>query len=150
MPFEVFTRTFVKTSAPKVTISGYGRIALNNAAADALAKGKVGFVVLLWDRTTQRVGIQPAAKETTNTYPLKAYGPEGKGGTGFSAVTFLNFINYDWSQTRSFGAEWNAAEKMLVFGIPQEHLEGHKGGPQPSRRQARMSTEHKRNIRLQD
>jgi hypothetical protein len=138
MPFELFTRTFTKTSAPKVTISGFGRIALNKAAVDVLTKGGTGFIVLLWDRAARKVGIQPIAKETAHTYSLKSYGPGGKAGTGFSAVTFLNFINYDWSQTRSFGAEWNAADNMLVFGIPQEHLAGHKGGPQPSRREARI------------
>jgi hypothetical protein len=153
MPFELYTRSFVKTSAPKVTISGFGRIALNKAAADMLVKGDASFVVLLWDRTTRRVGIQPTAAETSNTYPLKAYGPSGKTGTGFSAVTFLNFINYDWSQTRSFGAEWLAVDKMLVFSIPQEHLAGHKGGAQPSRRQARIkveSVEKKRAVRFED
>jgi hypothetical protein len=137
MPFELFTRDFVKTTAPKITISGFGRIALNKGAAELVSKSGTGFIVLLWDKATRRVGIQ-AAKETANSYPLKAYGPSGKTGTGFSAVTFLNFINYDWSQTRSFSAAWNATDNMLIFGIPQEHLSGHKGGPQPSRRQARM------------
>jgi hypothetical protein len=153
MPFEVYTRSFVKTSAPKITISGFGRIALNKSAADALTKGGTGFIVLLWDKATNRIGIQPVAKESTNTYPLKSYGPSGKTGTGFSAVTFLNFIDYDWSETRSFAAEWSAKDKMLIFSIPQEHLAGHKGGPHPSRRQARIAvtpTEHKREIRLED
>jgi hypothetical protein len=149
MPFELFTRTFAKTAAPKVTISGYGRIALNKSAADALAKGGAGFISLFWDKATKKVGIQPSAKESAYTYPLKSYGIGGKTGTGFSAVTFLNYINYDWSQTRSFGAEWNAADKMLIFGIPQEHLEGHKGGPTPTRRQARPEGK-KRIVRLED
>lgn len=140
MAFEVFTRNFTRTTAPKVTITNFGRIAINNSASDKLAKNHDGFVVLLWDKATNRVGIQPVKREDTRTYPLKAYGPKGRSGTGFSAVTFLNFINYDWSETRSFPAEWNQTENMLIFGIPQEHLTGKRqdGSQAPMRRKDRM------------
>ncbi|SPF44660.1 hypothetical protein SBA1_550025 [Candidatus Sulfotelmatobacter kueseliae] len=122
MAFEVYTRTYVRTTSPKVSVSNFGRIGINNSASDFLTKTHSGFVILLWDKATNRVGIQPVKKEDDKTYPIKAYGPKGKGGTGFSAVTFLNFIRYDWTKTRSFPAEWLANESMLVFTIPQEHL----------------------------
>ena len=124
MPFEVFTRDFVRTRAPKVTITNYGRFSINNGGSKMLRKNQEAFVLLWWDKTTHTVGIQPVKKEDDRTYPLKAYGPKGRSGTGFSAVTFLNFINYDWSRTRPFSVTWNGAENMLTFTIPQEHLTG--------------------------
>ncbi len=126
MAFEVFTRNFVRTTAPKVTITNLGRIAINNSASAFLRKNNEQHVLLLWDKDSSSVGIQPVKKEDTRTYPLRAYGPKGRSGTGFSAVTFLNFVNYDWSETRSFGVEWNDTRQMLVFGLPAEHLSGHK------------------------
>jgi len=124
MPFEVFTRDFVRTSTPKITITNYGRFAVNNSGSKMLRKNQETFVLLWWDKTTRTVGIQPVKKEDHRTYPLKAYGPKGRSGNGFSAVTFLNFINYDWSKTRSFPVQWSGTENMLTFTIPQEHLSG--------------------------
>jgi hypothetical protein len=123
MAFEVFTREFVRSKAPKVTISGLGRFSINNSASAMLKKNPtVESVLLLWDKSTHQIGIEPVKKGDHRSYPLKAYGPKGKSGTGFSAVTFLNFINYDWSQTRSFPAEWTGT--MLIFTIPSENVTG--------------------------
>jgi hypothetical protein len=128
MAFEIFTREFVRTTEPKVTITSLGRFSINNSASALLKKNAtVDSVLLLWDRTTNQVGIQPVKKGDHRAYPLKAYGPKGRSGTGFSAVTFLNFISYDWSETHSFPAKWS--ENMLTFTIPQEHL---NGKPNPS------------------
>src|ERR1035441_6053073 len=52
-----------------------------------------------------------------------SYGAKGNGG-GFSSVTFLNYIHYDWSKTRSFPMDWNESEGTFVFSIPAEHLTG--------------------------
>lgn len=122
MAFEVYTRSYIRTTAPKITITNLGRLAINNSAAALLRKNNEQFVLLLFDKDTHRVAIQPAKKEDNRTYVLHAYGPKGRSGMGFSAVTFLNFIKYDWSETRSFTAEWH--ENMLIFAIPQEHLTG--------------------------
>lgn len=123
MPFEVFTREFVRTTEPKVTITNLGRFSINNSASALLKKNpNIKFVLLLWDKATGRVAVQPVKEGDFRAYPLRAYGPKGKSGTGFSAVTFLNHINYDWSVTRSFPAEW--LDNLLVFTIPVEHLTG--------------------------
>jgi hypothetical protein len=121
MPFEVFTREFARTTEPKVTITSLGRFSINNSATVLLKKNpSVEFVLLLWDKSTNRVAIQPAKKGDLRAYPLKAYGPKGRSGTGFSAVTFIKFIGYDCSKTHSFPAEWD--DNMLTFTIPQEHF----------------------------
>lgn len=121
MPFEVFTREFVRTTEPKVTITNLGRIAINNSASALLKKNPATeHVLLLWDKTTNRIGIQPIKKGDHRSYPLKAYGPKGRTGTGFSAVTFLKFIGYDYSETHSYPAEWG--EEMLMVTVPPERL----------------------------
>lgn len=128
MPFELYVRDFVRTTEPKITISTFGRISLNRGATEYLTKTYTGAVNLYWDKISHRVGIQTAKKTDKAVYNLKAYGPQGKTGSGFSAVTFLNFIQYDWSKTRSFSAEWLENEKMVVFSVPQEYLTGHSQG----------------------
>jgi hypothetical protein len=124
MAFEVFTRDFVRTTAPKITLTNFGRFSINNSGAMLLRKNQELWVLLLWDKAAHTVGIQPVKKEDNRTYPLKTYGPKGRSGMGFSAVTFLNFINYDWSKTRSFPVEWREAERVLAFTIPYEYLNG--------------------------
>jgi len=134
MPFEPYVREVVRTTEPKISISTFGRISLNRGATEFVTKTYSGGVVLFWDKATNRVGIQTAKKsdDKSRVYNLKAYGPKGKTGSGFSAVTFLNFIQYNWSKTRSFDVEWSATDNMLVFTIPAEYLTGY---PQGSRRE---------------
>lgn len=123
MSFEVFTREFVRTTEPKITITNLGRFSINNSASALIKKGSgAKHVLLLWDKSTCKVGVQPVKEGDYRAYPLKAYGPHGKSGTGFSAVTFVNHINYDWSVTRSFSAKW--IDNMLVFTIPMEYTTG--------------------------
>ena len=124
MAFEVYQREFVRTTAPKVTITNLGRFAINQSAAMMLRKKQEEFVLLLWDKATGTVGIRPVEKEDRRTYRLRAYGPKGRSGAGFSAVTFLNYIHYDWGKTHSFDVEWRAADSVLAFTIPQELLKG--------------------------
>jgi hypothetical protein len=124
MPFEIYQRELVRSSAPRVTITNYGRISINKGASKLLRKFQENFAILLWDKQRNIVGIQALKKEDNRTYALKTYGPKGRGGLGFSAVTFLNHINYDWSETRSYLAEWVESDNFLEFTIPQEHLHG--------------------------
>src|SRR5216684_1072843 len=123
MGFEIFTRQVTRTIEPRVTITSMGRIALNRGASDILAKNRTEFVLLLWDKETRRCAIQPIVKRDSRAYKLRSYGPKGNG-LGFSCVTFLNYIKYDWSDTRAFDLEYMGSEKLLVFTIPEQHLEG--------------------------
>lgn len=142
MAFEVFTRDFVRSRAPKVTISSLGRFSINNSAS-AMLKKTIGIenALLLWDKSNHQIGIEPVKKGDHRSYPLKAYGPKGKSGTGFSAVTFLNFINYDWSETRSFPAVWTGT--MLVVTIPAENVTGKPTAQDGSLGDIRRKDRHK-------
>jgi hypothetical protein len=119
MAWEVYTRDRITPGDPHVTITKMGRLALNKAATAKLQKQKVEHVLLLWDKDSAKVGVQPS-KKVPGSY-FVTYGDNGNGA-GFSCVTFLNYIKYDWSETHNFPANWDAAEGMFVFDIPNEHL----------------------------
>src|SRR5262249_19556502 len=96
------------------------RVALNKSATKVLEKDAVEFVVLLWDRESRMVGVRPLTKRDPRAYRV-AYGQKGNGA-GFSAKTFMDFIEYDYTVSRSFPVEWNDKEGMLVAQIPAEHF----------------------------
>lgn len=120
MPFEVFSRKVSRVGTPMMTFTTLGRIALNKSATRVLEKDAVEFVVLLWDRDSRRVGIRPLTKRDPRAYRV-GYGKKGNGA-GFSAKTFLDYIEYDFSVSRSFPAEWNDKEGQLEAQIPSEHF----------------------------
>jgi hypothetical protein len=100
-----------------------GRLALNKSAAAMLEKSAAELVLLLWDADHRKVGIRVTTNKKDQRAYRVAYGAHGNGA-GFSCVTFLNHIHYDWSKTRTFPMEWNEAEGTFVFAIPTEHLTG--------------------------
>ena len=132
MSFELFTRERVVTGVEAVTVTSMGRLAINKIATATLSKANAKFVQLLWDSDTGRVAIRPSGK-VTGAYPL-IYGVNGNGA-GFSCVTFLNFIQYDWLATRNFPLTWDKDLGGYVFQIPSEHL----GKPVPQGHLTRKS-----------
>jgi hypothetical protein len=120
MAWEVFTKKVVRTGEPVVTLGKMGRVAFNMQATGILEDAKVDYVVLLWDKDTNRCGVKVANSKEPGAYKL-TYNRK-YNGAGFSAVTFLNYIKYDWTETRAFNAEWDGTVKMFVFEIPKEHL----------------------------
>src|ERR1700692_3818143 len=124
MPFEVFSRKTSRVGTPMMTFNSLGRIALNKSSTRRLEKDAVEFVVLLWDRDSRRVAIRPLTKKDPRAYRV-AYGKKGNGA-GFSAKTFLDYIEYDYSISRSFPVEWNDKEGQFEAQIPAEHFKDTK------------------------
>lgn len=120
MAWEVYTRQVIRTGEPAVTITKMGRLALNKLASEFFETAKAAHVLLLWDKDAFKCGIKVANSKDIGAYTLTA-GANGNGA-GFSAVTFLNYLRYDWTVTRSFNAEWDASASMLVFSVPKEHF----------------------------
>jgi hypothetical protein len=119
MSFEIVPRLRSRVSVPRVTINRLGRFNINSSATKMLKiTPEVAHVFLLWDKTTNRVGIKPLLKGDQRSYPLKVYGKQENSGSGFSAVSFLRYINYDFSKTRAFPVEWK--DSMLVFDITSQ------------------------------
>ena len=120
MAWELYARQIIRTGEPTVTIGKMGRIAFNMKAVAILREHEATHAVLLWNKESHECAVRIASSKDAGAYTLtynKKY-----NGAGFSSVTFLNYIRYDWTETRSFNAVWNDSEKMLVFPIPQQYF----------------------------
>jgi hypothetical protein len=118
--WEVYKRQIIRTGEPAVTIGKMGRLGLNMLATAMLQERKVTHVVLLFDQETGKCAVRIATSKDEGAYTL-TYNDKSNG-SGFSAVTFLNYIRYDWTETRAYSAEWDEDGKMFVFAIPKEYL----------------------------
>ena len=120
MAWEVYTRQVIRTGEPTVTITKMGRLAMNMRATSLLEAENATHVVILWDSDLKKCALKLATSKEIGAYKL-TYNLKSNGA-GFSAVTFLNHIRYDWTETRSFNAEWDSTSKMLVFSIPEKNF----------------------------
>lgn len=127
MPWEIFTRKVRRSGSPAITFNKLGRIALNKTATAVLEKEAIEFVLLLWDADRRLVGVRPITKKDHRAYRL-AYGQKGNGA-GFSAKTFMDYIGYDQSETRSFPAQWNESDSTFTVELPEECLQPNKKQP---------------------
>jgi hypothetical protein len=107
-------------SSPTITFTALGRISLNSAATRTLEREAVEFVLLAWDKDRQMVAIRPTRKKDTRTYHV-SFGKKGNSA-GFSAKTFMDYIRFDYSETRTMSAVWNESENQLEAKIAPEHL----------------------------
>ena len=122
MAYEVFTRRIARAGNPVISISKLGRIGINQHGARLLKNNGVEFVLLMWDKDRRRIAIRPISIREGRAYKL-TFSPDNKGsGAGFSAKTFFDYLEYDYSETRSFNADWNETEGILEIAIPKEHL----------------------------
>jgi hypothetical protein len=120
MAWEVFTKKVIRTGDPVITLGKMGRIAFNIHATAILRTNQVTHVQLLWDKDTNRCAVKPSSSKETGAYTVTYTNRDN--GSGFSAVTFLNYIRYDWTETRAFNADWDETARMFVFEIPKEHI----------------------------
>ena len=127
MAWEIFTRKVRRSAGPSITFNKLGRIALNKTATTILEKEAVESVLLLWDSAKRQLGVRPITKKDQRSYRL-AYGKRGNGA-GFSAKTFMDYIGYDYSESRSYPAKWDEAESMFIAEIPAEHLQKNQQQP---------------------
>jgi len=124
MGFEIFTRKVSRIGTPAVSFNTLGRMGLNKAATSVLEHEAVEYVLLLWDQEKHRIGIRPIKKKDSRAYHV-SFAKKGNG-SGFSAKTFLDYIGYDFSETRSVAAEWNDAEGMFEAEMPIEGLKSER------------------------
>ena len=120
MAFEIFTRKHIRLRDPSISFNRLGRIGLNQAATLTLQKDAVEFVLLLWNETTGVIAIRPITKKDSRAYRI-SYAKRGNSA-GFSAKTFLDWIEYDYSSTRSFPADWNEGEGRFEIKLLPETL----------------------------
>jgi hypothetical protein len=121
MAFEIFSRKVNRGGSPSVSFTTLGRIAFNKSATTQFEKDAVENVLLMWDESKRTVGIRPITKKDQRAYKVH-YGKKGNG-CGFSASTFLRYIGYNISETRSIPAKWDVQEGMFLIEVPEEYLQ---------------------------
>lgn len=119
MAWETYKHERNVSSEPAVTISAQGRISFNKAGVALLSDVAVKRAELLWDKAKSRIGIRPTSS-VTGTLPLQI--ATSRNTANVSGIQFLNYIQYDWSKTRSFAAEWDQNDKIFVVKIPKEYF----------------------------
>lgn len=116
MSYEIFEKTIRRDTEPRVTISTLGRLQFNASASKTLYKHNVESVLLLWDKAVRKVAIKSKSGKDERAYSMR-YAKKGKGA-GFAAKTFLEWCDYDYSETKSYPCEWNEAESMFEVSLP--------------------------------
>ena len=131
--FETFTKRSTPASRmiPRVALQTRGNMSMNEAAYKAL--GEPAAVLLMFDRETKAVGLQPTAIETKHAYPIRKQ-PNSKSFM-VGAVSFCNHYEIDVSHTRAFTPQ--IEDGILVFELD-------KGIDLPLRQRTKGNTEMKK------
>src|SRR4029077_18491492 len=120
MAYEVFKRTSVRVEEPALSLVPDGRIALNAAAVRVLTQARVKSVLLLWDKTSNRVALKDAAKGDKNAYAVSIVRDSHSGS--LRAKSFLAHIGWSAPKRMMLPATWSEKEKMFEIVLPQEYV----------------------------
>ena len=120
MAYEVFKRTGVRVEEPALSLVPDGRIALNAAAVRVLAQEGIKSVLLLWDKTNNRVALKAASKGDKNAYAVSIVRDKHSGS--LRAKSFLGHIGWSAAKRTMLPANWNERERMFEVTLPQEHI----------------------------
>jgi len=120
MGFEIFNRKVQWSGEPAITLNKLGRVSFNKTASTKLQKEAVENVLLLWDKENRLIGVRPITKKDNRAYRI-SWSTRGDG-CGFSATTFLKYIGYDASESRSFAAQWDEQEQIFKVEVPEAYL----------------------------
>jgi hypothetical protein len=74
---------------------------------------------MMWDADARKVGIQRVGKRDPRAYTVRY--ARKFAWCGFAAKSFLARIEYDYSETTAYPAEWDKTEEMFVFCLPQQN-----------------------------
>ena len=126
--YEFFTRKVPRTGTPTMSFSKIGTIAFNQPAARMLQKEPIQYLLLGWDGASHKMAMKSISnKKDPRAYRIR-YNEKGNGAT-FSAKTFLDYIQIDYSERRRIPIEINTNNELfLEVTIPDAFF---KRKPQP-------------------
>jgi len=120
MAYEVFKRTAVRVEAPTLSIFPDGRIALNTAATRAVVEAGVKFVVLLWDKSNNKLALKAVPKGDANAYKVSI--PRTRNAGTLRAKLFFTHIRWSALRREMLAANWNDSDKMLEVTLPRKYV----------------------------
>lgn len=120
MAYETFERTSIRVEEPALSLAPDGRITLNAAAARVLAEAGVKSVLLLWDRTNNKIAIKATPKGDQNAYMVSF--TRGREAGSLRTKLFFNYIGWSARQRKMLPATWYPKERMLEVTLPREFV----------------------------
>jgi hypothetical protein len=128
MNFEMFApgrSAADERDIPTLRILRGGRLVLNAAAQRMI--GDVGFVQLLWDDDTKRIGIAPSAQGDRDAFPVVTAPKQ-------SIVTSKEFVEaYDLPLSLAMTLGWDGRMWIAATLTPEKPLRGDEGKNAPER-----------------
>lgn len=119
--FEKFVHKRLQTfGEPAITITRVGIINFNSATMTKYVKDNK-YATLYYDKSDSLMGIQFSNKKTLEAYRVIHY-RGGKFGT-ISGTAFLKYYQFSIGQTRSYPAEWNEQDEMLIIDLKEHKKE---------------------------
>lgn len=111
MAFEEFTsKRRAISDTPMVSLLKQGIFALNQACYNKYFKA-YKYVILLFDKENNKIGLKPTNEVSSNTYNIRV-SRDGKLAN-ISAIAFLKFYKIPHNETKSYTCFWNEKEKIL-------------------------------------
>jgi hypothetical protein len=122
MAYEVFKRTGVRVEEPTVAITPGGTIVFNAAASRILTRAGINAVLLLWDKSANKLAFKATSKKDRNAFAVSV-APGRSSGT-VRAKSFLGYVGWQVKKRESLPATWNEKERMLEISLPSEFIAG--------------------------
>ena len=115
MAFEAFTQVNSRARGTvAVTILKQGNLSINSTTMKLLKEKGCGYVVMMFDRDTNQIGLKSAQKEDQGAYMVR----EQKGNGQVSALAFLKHYEIPFKEaSKNYSARWNEELGMLVIQL---------------------------------
>jgi len=108
-----------------------GRITLNAAACRVLMAADIKTVVVLWDKTDNKMAIKAAQEGERNSFAISFTGESHSGS--LTVKSFFQHIGWHATDRQALPTTWNASEKMFEVTLPAKYLGAEEKTPQKKR-----------------
>ena len=106
-----------RSLTPTITITRNGVFNLNRAFMETFSdRGK--FVVLLWNKDKESIGLRFSKEKKPGSYKVRAISGERFGV--IAPLSFLKFIGYKQNKSRRFKATLDEENGLVVIGLKKK------------------------------
>lgn len=114
MPYETFDKRRALKGIPMVSILQDGRISLNKACFTWYFE-PLEYAILMFDKTTNKIGLKPTSEVTANTYRIRR--KKDRNYAQIGGIAFLKFLGIPFSKTKAYPCHWNEEKKLVEFEV---------------------------------